>query len=179
MVSWAHRWWVDLDFLAIGRVWRWWLGGGFSWSIFVFGWVLTFGVWLVGSDKDVLVFWLRCVLVFLWLLGFGLIWRLLCVLHFWLLRKCKKTNNIYICVYIYKLIFIIFWATSYLRKNMNHYGKVRKNMNNSGEVGKNTKNITKTWSVRKNMNSYGKNTKNITNAWSSNKIIKRKNNEKW
>ena len=38
-------------------------------------------------------------------------------------------------------------------------------MNHSGEV-------------RKNMNSYGKNTKNITNARSSNKIIKRKNNEK-
>ena len=41
------------------------------------------------------------------------------------------------------LIFIIFWATSYLRKNMNHSGKVRKKMNNSREVGKNTKNITK------------------------------------
>ena len=98
------------------------------------------------------------VLVFLWLLGFGLIWRLLCVLHVWMLRKCKKRNKKI-------LIFITFWVTSYLRKNMNHSGNVRKNMNNSREV-------------RKNMNSYGKNTKNITKAWSSNKIIKRKNNEK-
>ena len=32
-----------------------------------------FGVWLVGFGRDVLVFWLRCVLVFLCLLGFGLI----------------------------------------------------------------------------------------------------------
>ena len=93
MVSWAHRWWVDLDFLAIGGVWRWWLDGGFSWSIVVFSWVLMFGVWLVGSGRDVLVFWLRCVLVFLWLLGFGLIWRLPCVLHVWLLRKCKKRKQ--------------------------------------------------------------------------------------
>ena len=94
VVSWAHRLWVDLDFLAIGGVWRWWIGGGFSWSIVVFGWVLMFGVWLVGFNRDVLVFWLTCcVLVFLWLLGFGLIWRLLCVLHVWLLRKCKKYND--------------------------------------------------------------------------------------
>ena len=93
VASWAHRWWVDLDFLALGGVWRWWIGGGFSWSIVVFGWVLMFGVWLVGSGRDILVFWLRCVLVFLWLLGFGLIWRLLCVLHVWLLRKYKKRNK--------------------------------------------------------------------------------------
>ena len=37
------------------------------------------------------------------------------------------------------LIFIIFWATSYLRKNINNFGEVRKNMNS---CGKNTKNMT-------------------------------------
>ena len=42
VASWAQRWWVDLDFLAIGGVWRWWIGGVFSWSTIVWclvGWV--------------------------------------------------------------------------------------------------------------------------------------------
>ena len=125
----------------------WWIGGGFFWSIVVFGWVLMFGIWLVGSGRDVLVFWLRCcVLVFLWLLGFGLIWRLLCILQVWLLRKCKKRNkNIDFCNFLGNELFEEehepFWGSEEEHEQL--------------------------W----------KNTKKITKRWSSKKIIKRKNND--
>ena len=94
-----------------------------------------FGVWLVGSGRDVLVFWLMCFGIFV-IVGF---WSNLKIVVFFTCLVAKKMQEEKKKI----LIFIIFWATSYLRKNMNHSGKVRKKMNNSREVGKNTKNITK------------------------------------
>ena len=49
--------------------------------------LLVIWVWFFVGD------WFCRRSVFLWLLGFVLIWRLLCVLHVWLLRKCKKRNK--------------------------------------------------------------------------------------
>ena len=49
--------------------------------------LLEIWVWFFVGD------WFCRRFVFLWLLGFVLIWRLLCVLHVWLLRKWKKRNK--------------------------------------------------------------------------------------
>ena len=65
--------------------------------------LLEIWVWFFVGD------WFCRRSVFLWLLGFVLIWRLVCVLHVWLLRKCKKGNK--------NIDFLNFWAR-FARKKM-------------------------------------------------------------
>ena len=65
-----------------------------------------FGCWVYGFGCFIgdLGFWrliLQEICIFV-IVGFVLIWRLLCVLHVWWLRKCKKRNK--------NIDFLNFWA---------------------------------------------------------------------
>ena len=86
---------TDLDFLYFFsqedlRVWR------LRFTLLEIGLVVGFMGLVVLLEILVWFFvrdWFCRRFVFLWLLGFVLIWRLLCVLHAWLLRKCKKRKK--------------------------------------------------------------------------------------
>ena len=85
---------TDLDFLCFFprrftglKVKVYFVGDRFG--CWVYGLVVLLEIWVWFFVGD----WFCRRFVFLWLLGFVLIWRLMCVLHAWLLRKCKKRNK--------------------------------------------------------------------------------------